>query len=226
MSDIFDDVSEGLKNFEDEVAASETDITSAMTEDEDLPEDQNFNEAELEDIMAEIENLEKEFEIETNESETEDVAIMDEPVAEIAIEAKEAVTNAASVKKTELQTQIDRELEMSFIEKEEEELDKQAPAVLPFENKQTAAVTTNAIAPKASEISFEANGQMSLNLGFKIGEDNAQLTIDPVKGLVVTMSGVKLTISHEDGCVVSMENGVKFSIPLSSVDTKQKKKSA
>lgn len=210
MSDIFDEVDEILNEIDGEFDASE------MTEAEDYPEamedDKSFNESELMDIMAEIEGLEQDF-----------VA-----AEEVVAVAKPMV---AVVAKTELQNEIDRELEMSFVEKEEEELAQATPAVLTFEKKTTAqptqAVAAAVATPAASsEISFEAHGQMNLNLGFKIGEESAKLTIDPVRGMVVTMSGVELRINQEDGCIVTMENGVKFTIPLTSSESNLKKKSA
>lgn len=207
MSDIFDEVDEILNEIDGEFDASE------MTDTEDYPEamedDKSFNESELMDIMAEIEGLEQEFET------AEEVVAVAKPVV-------------PAVAQTELQNEIDRELEMSFVEKEEEELAQAAPAVLTFEKKPTVQATQAVVAaPMASsEISFEAHGQMNLNLGFKIGEENAKLTIDPVRGMVVTMSGVELRINHEDGCIVTMENGVKFTIPLTSSESNLKKKSA
>lgn len=208
MSDIFDEVDEILNEIDGEFDASE------MTEAEDYPEamedDKSFNESELMDIMAEIEGLEQDF---------------------VAAEEVVAKPMVAVVAKTELQNEIDRELEMSLVEKEEEELAQATPAVLTFEKKTTAqptqAVAAAVATPAASsEISFEAHGQMNLNLGFKIGEESAKLTIDPVRGMIVTMSGVELRINQEDGCIVTMENGVKFTIPLTSSESNLKKKSA
>lgn len=210
MSDIFDEVDEILNEIDGEFDASE------MTEAEDYPEamedDKSFNESELMDIMAEIEGLEQDFVA------AEEVVAVAKPIV-------------AVVAQTELQNEIDRELEMSLVEKEEEELAQATPAVLTFEKKATAQ-PTQSVAPAvttpaaSSEISFEAHGQMNLNLGFKIGEENAKLTIDPVRGMVVTMSGVELRINQEDGCIVTMENGVKFTIPLTSSESNLKKKSA
>lgn len=79
---------------------------------------------------------------------------------------------------------------------------------------------------KAPEISFEACGQMSLNLGFKIGQETAKLSVDPIKGLCITMNGVELMISENEGCKVTMESGVNFTIPLTSQVSASKKKSA
>lgn len=198
MSDIFDEVDDIL---------SEVNVDSEMEDFADIAVDssdaeKNFNESELQDIMAEIENLEKEYE---------------------TVEVKAAVAPIqAPTKQNDLQNEIDREIEMSMIEKEEADLDMVAPKVLSFEKKSTST----AMPATSSEISFEAHGQMNLNLGFKIGDENAQLTIDPVKGLIVTMKGVELCINREEGCKVTMENGVKFTIPLTSAESNLKKKSA
>lgn len=198
MSDIFDEVDDIL---------SEVNVDSEMEDFADIAVDssdaeKNFNESELQDIMAEIENLEKEYE---------------------TVEVKAAVAPIqAPTKQNDLQNEIDREIEMSMIEKEEADLDMVAPKVLSFEKKSTST----SMPATSSEISFEAHGQMNLNLGFKIGDENAQLTIDPVKGLIVTMKGVELCINREEGCKVTMENGVKFTIPLTSAESNLKKKSA
>ncbi|MDD4972824.1 MAG: hypothetical protein PHY93_00655 [Bacteriovorax sp.] len=192
MSDIFDEVDDIL---------SEVDSDTSGGEVSDFAE-KNFNESELQDIMAEIENLEKEFE-----------------------------TDAVhEVKQTDLQNEIDQELEMSLKARDEERapapIPTPTPEVLSFEKKSPSSYIPTSAINSSSEISFEAHGQMNLNLGFKIGEESARLTIDPVKGLVVTMSGVELCINQEDGCKVTMDSGVKFTIPLTSSESALKKKSA
>ena len=75
-------------------------------------------------------------------------------------------------------------------------------------------------------IIFVLESTLNLNLGFKIGEETAQLTIDPVKGLIVTLHGVEICINQEDGCKVTMDSGVNFTIPLTSSLSAMKKKSA
>lgn len=208
MSDIFDEVDDILSEVDADLSGGES---APVESEESLDGEKNFNEAELQDIMAEIESLEKEFEAET-ETEVEPVVEMKaEPVVEPVI-------------KSDLQSEIDRELEMSIMEREEQVKAVPAkaapvPKVLIMEKKPTSPMPN-------SEISFEAHGSMNLNLGFKIGEENAKLIIDPVNGLVVSMSGVELCINQEHGCVVTMENGVKFTIPLTSEASSLKKKSA
>lgn len=212
MSDIFDEVNDLL---------AEVDATM-----EEVPEaeasESNFNESELQDIMAEIESLEKDSDV---------VALAEE---EMIVEPP----------KTSLQDKIERELEMSLqsgevlveeaqpsivsqiietpsaVKEVEEVVTAPTPTVLAFEKKSTPTPA------KSSEISFEATGSMNLNLGFKIGQETANLSIDPVKGMIVTMNGVELCINQENGCTVTMENGVKFTIPLTSTEAASKKKSA
>lgn len=208
MSDNFEEVDDILS----EVGSETSEIEST-----DLAE-KNFNDSELQDIMAEIESLEKEFETEA--------------VIEPKVMPVEAIKMS---KQTDLQNEIDRELEMSLgmLEDDKNEMKsdtsnsiKAEPEVLSFEKKSATPLVTSATNNSSSEISFEAHGQMKLCLGFKIGEESAKLTIDPVKGLVVTMSGVELCINLEEGCKVMMDSGAKFTIPLTSHESALKKKSA
>jgi len=205
MADIFDEVEEIMGDLESEMS----ELSTAKDE------ESNFNEAELQDIMSEIENLEKEF----------DSSLME----------------AAAPKET-LQQEIDREMEMSAeieakveVEPEAELEDDSAfgpedfyevPKTLAFEKKPIVNTSLNESPVKNSEISFEACGQMNLNLAFKIGDETAKLTIDPAKGLLVLLDGVELCINQEIGCSVTMSNGVKFTIPLTSSEASTKKKSA
>lgn len=193
---------------------SEGELGTSEMEASDLAE-QSFNEAELEDIMAEIENLEKEFETEAQTTETlakPKVALMKETVE--------------SIKPLNLQNEIDRELEMSLEIKDEVKEGMRttvgsAPKVLSFEKNSPSSNMPSS----NSEISFEAHGQMNLNLGFRMGDEHAKLSIDPVKGLVIIMSGVELCINQEEGCKVTMDSGVKFTIPLTPSSSALKKKS-
>jgi hypothetical protein len=167
----------------------------------------NFNDSELQDIMAEIESLEGEFETEV-ESESNL-----KPIVPIILP-----TEINAKKQIDLQSEIDQELEMSLKMRDQPIVtipDNTASKVLSFDKKSLS-----------SEVSFEAQGQMNLNLGFKIGEENVKLTIDPIKGLVLIMSGVELCINQEDGCKVTMDSGIKFIIPLTSPQSILKKKSA
>lgn len=169
-------------------------------------EEKSFNESELEDIMSEIEDLEKEFVEETPTSLQEKID------AELEAEL-EGIAHVEIVTEAEL----------------EEVFEEEAGAeVLAFEK--TAApkteVTPIASAGQKSEVAFTAHGQMTLNLDFMVGTETAKLSIDPVKGLIVTLSGVELCINEDSGCTVSMENGMKFTIPLASPSVSTKKKSA
>jgi hypothetical protein len=67
---------------------------------------------------------------------------------------------------------------------------------------------------------------MTLNLAFKIGADEATLIIDQEKGLLVSFSGVELSLHAENGCKVEMANGVSFTVPVQNADGTTKKKAA
>lgn len=206
MDDIFDEVDAILADVD------------AEAEEVSIETESNFNESELQDIIAEIENLENEFET--------------GPMLE---------REGSPVKKMQLQEEIERELAMSQEVDEEvkkefiapvastasEAEPKAEPEILSFENKSGPIVTPVALErAKTSEISFSANGQMNLNLSFKVGNETATLTVDPALGIFVSMKGVELCLSEVDGCKVTMENGVNFTIPLTTGKTASKKKAA
>jgi hypothetical protein len=177
-------------------------------------EDKSFNESELQDIMSEIEDLEKEFD---TTSEVPPMSLQEKIDAELAMELEEIA--AAQVVTEEI-----NEDEFSAMEE-----DAVAPKtqILPFEKIKTIVATAPTFtATSKSEVSFAAQGQMTLSLDFMVGSEIAKLSVDPVKGLIVTLSGVELCINEDSGCTVSMENGMKFTIPLASHLVSTKKKSA
>ena len=173
MDDIFDEVDSILN----EGDSSEEETT-------------NFNESELQDIMSEIDDLEKEFEIDEHP-----MSLQDKIDAELAIELEEFKEEAVHAK----------------------------AKVMTFEK--ATPLSPSTIGSK-SGVSFQATGQMSLNLDFMIGQETAKLVIDPIKGMIITLSGVELCINEDSGCTVEMDNGMKFTIPLSSQANSLKKKSA
>ena len=185
------------------------DVDAILSEDETHDEDKNFNESELQDIMSEIENLEKEFANEEHNDVPETGMTLQE-----AIDAEMMSMNAPT-------------------EVVEQEVHEEAEAVVmdlikpsAVEKIMSTPVSTEIPKSDKSEVSFQAHGQMSFNLDFKIGMDTAKLTVDPVKGLMVTVAGVEFCINEESGCTVSMENGMKFTIPLSNQMNSPKKKAA
>ncbi len=165
-------------------------------------EDKSFNESELQDIMSEIEDLEKEF-------------VTDEAPTMSLQEKIEAELMNASVEETnedsESKTTVVKTIATTALKKDPE------LQVLPFGKSSTKL-------PSKNEVAFEARGPMSLNLDFKVGDETAKLCIDPVKGLTVTVAGVELCIDDQTGCTVTMDNGMKFTIPLSNEMKSPKKK--
>lgn len=201
MDDIFDDVDSIL----DEGAASDEETA-------------NFNEAELHDIMSEIEDLEKEF-----EAEAKPMSLQEKIDAELAMELEEL--NAVEVAEVDAVAVAMEEMKEIQANAQVLAFEKVTPVVAPMLATSTHTVSTPA-SSSSSGVSFQAQGQMSLNLDFMVGQETAKLTIDPVKGLMITMSGVELCINEDSGCTVAMDNGMKFTIPLSSQVNSLKKKSA
>ena len=253
MGDIYDDIDNILNGTDTPETSAE--FSDAMA-DGMLEEDKNFNEAELQDIMSEIESLEKEFEgtetimsvplkkdpvmEELMESAAEaemleesfdeavfdegelDAVLMDTEVEEPIIETP---TPMAVATNNPLQDVIERELAESLLKENAEEIREEKKVhVLNFDKPAPKTTTTPATTTtKGSEVAFSAQGSMALTLDFKVGTENAKLTIDPAKGLTVTLAGVELVINETEGCHVVMENGMKFSIPLSSLEKSVKK---
>jgi hypothetical protein len=202
------------------------DVDSILDGDVSEEETTNFNESELHDIMSEIEDLEKEFEA----SETP-MTLQEKIDAELAMELDEAteMTSAMCEVETEVEAFEEAMAEVEVFEEAVADVVETKAQVLAFEKVIPVATIPTPISTSTNTspgVSFAAHGQMSLNLDFMVGQETAKLTIDPVKGLVVNLSGVELCISEDSGCTVSMENGMKFTIPLATSANSLKKKSA
>jgi hypothetical protein len=182
------------------------DVDAILSEDISNDDDKNFNDSELQDIMSEIENLEKEFDS-TEDSDTESQMSLQEKIdAELAMELE-----AAGMSMSEDNIDDNEPENVASVIKSQ---------TIPFEKPVSSQI------PKGSEVSFAAHGQMSFNLDFKVGSETAKLVVDPVKGLMISVAGVEFCINENSGCTVSMENGMKFTIPLSSQANNSVKKKA
>lgn len=143
-------------------------MTSKTLENENA--DQGFNESELEDIMNEIESLEKEFS-----------DVVSAPTEIVASSNPEALKIAPKeVQKTSLQASIDEELE---------KLHKSPPAPSP-----TNVVAMSA--PRAAvfsgtgaktEMTFAVAGEMAINLQFKVSGQCVNIEVDEQNGLVINL---------------------------------------
>lgn len=210
MGDIFDDI----KAMEDAASASTAEVTAD-------PGDANFSASELDDIMAEIDNLEKDFEAEVVS--TTPIAA----AAQVVVEPTPEVTKVETVAKVE-ETIESAPVEM-VPEMVTETVKEETPVetkVLSFEKKpEPVAVMPELKTSTTSNVALTATGNMALNLAFKIGEENATLFIDQEKGLIVSFSGVEICLHAEKGCTVEMAGGVSFTVPVQS-GAASKKKSA
>lgn len=197
--------------------------------------EQGFNDSELLDIMQEIESLEREFASSDEEPKSgEDLSIA-----------------ADEVKKTNLQDEIDQELaaspevseestepqedsieEDSFEELDQAEAEMEAESAHEsepeVEDNNVVSMTPKSVpAPAPSThtsapMSFSAEGSMNLNLEFTLGDAIASLHVHGQEGVTFEMEGVTLTLHPEHGAQVTMANGVKFTVPLSSPNAAKK----
>lgn len=226
----------------------------------------SFNDSELEDIMNEIESLEKEFGEDADHSGTSESlalkvskgnALQDvidsevmsaiSPGNSIEVDASEAIfdgdidpeslndseENAASASEVE-------EIEEAMNFSSEDECEDDSAAVGPEHSVEMMKGVINhssrndnvSAMPEVSKVESErggmhlqASGEMNFNLTFCVDGHNAQLTVDST-GLSVSIRGVNLVINEEQGCTITMEHGVKFSVPLSNSEENGMKKAS
>ncbi len=187
--------------------------------DQDNSMDQSFNDAELQDIMNEIENLEKEF-VEDEGAETEAQASEEEtPQAES--QPEEEVTAAEVQEEESVSAEAEEEAEQGFVDASEtpeaqtEEHEEETSNVVSLSSAKPVATTG-----EEGHMSFSGSGQMNMELTFDLGEEKATVSVSDGK-LQVTMNGVNLSLS-EEGCEVNMTGGVKFHVPVSGQGTAKK----
>lgn len=212
MSDLFDEVSKMLSEAEE------------LTMDKkDAPAPKASSENELDDIMSEIENLEKEFAKENAEAEkVVNIPAIDEALESLIVDGVLHVANESKLErmahvKDTLQELIDAELANANVVPIKSEVKPSAPI-----QTQTQA-QAQAQATSSSPMKMSVDGTMSLDLSFSYQGTQARVSIDPVKGISVDFRGVTLTIDETNGCTMSMENGTKLSIPLTTSESKAKK---
>jgi hypothetical protein len=201
--------------------------------------EQSFNDAELQDIMNEIESLEKEFVEEEGTAQTESVeasqvdedapapenesdgdetsAESDESLLQEAesLESEEVQAEAEEVEAEAEEVQAEIEEESSPIAEVEEETNN--VVAMPIAQTPTTQPTSNG----EGYMQFSGQGEMDMQLNFQLGSETATVNIKD-GGLTVTLAGVQLNLS-ENGCEVNMEGGVKFSVPLTGKQTQEKK---
>ncbi len=190
--------------------------------------EQGFNDSELLDIMQEIESLEREFASSDEEPKSgEDLSIAAEEVKKTnlqdEIDQELAASPEVSEESTESEEDSFEELDQAEAEMEaesahESEAEAQSNNVVSMTPKSTPAPSAHASAP----MSFSAEGSMNLNLEFTLGDAIASLHVHGQEGVTFEMEGVTLTLHPEHGAQVTMANGVKFTVPLSSPNAAKK----
>jgi hypothetical protein len=198
---------------------------------DDTNNDQGFNEEELQDIMNEIEDLEKEYVEETAEAsanphddfqDTIDKEIEELNKIEITDPTSEDDDEdiVAEMEEVEAEMAEMEEVEAEMAEMEEVEEDNVVSIV-----KEAPASSSSEGTYSGAPVEFTAHGDMNLNMNFTVGESTATLMVSKERGLCVQMDGVNLEIG-ENGCTVELAGGVRFTVPLTAGGTASKKKAA
>lgn len=156
--------------------------------------EEGFNDAELQDIMSEIENLEREYEGDSSKVENT-------PVEEV--QSTESEVSTEEVVATTLEEEF-AGIDPVAVEAEEV-VEAIEDNIVQFEPEETPT--------SEQQVEFHGAGKIDFSLSFQVAGKTADLKITK-EGLVVSLDGMNLTIDEENGCTIEMEGGVKFSVPM------------
>jgi hypothetical protein len=184
--------------------------------------DGSFNDNELQDIMNEIENLEKDFIEEQSSTEIEATS----EVEELKAEAIDSSENESQSESDDLQSTIDAEIEeLNAITEvtqvdESEEIEQTDNVISIMQEPATQIASTYSGSP----VELTCHGDMNFNMNFSLGESTANVKVDKQTGLSVELDGVSFTVNEESGCSISLPGGIKFTVPLTSASSTANKK--
>jgi hypothetical protein len=206
---------------------------SKKMSDNNQNEDGSFNEDELQDIMSEIENLEKDFVEEqlANPADVTPKTSKDQVEVEAAIEIQDDLQSSIDAEIAELNAitevaqpesvDVEQETQTEIIE---ETIDNNVVNLVqpePIEE-----ISKHQATYSGSPVEVSCNGEMNFAMNFSLGETSANVKVDNETGLSVEMDGVSLSISEEKGCIISLPGGIKFTVPLTSEGASATKKAS
>lgn len=193
--------------------------------------EQGFNDAELQDIMNEIESLEKEFVSPDEESESQDLHLSeDTPHAEeiektdlqraIDEEMQSIETQASLGEIEESMIDLDESVDSSEDEFSDSDFDDEGDTLMPESSAPVSPIRPSPMTSVPSQMEFSASGQMDLNLSFQVAQHIASLTVAD-SCLKVELNGVTIHIDGEEGCKIELAGGGTFSFPLQGLSAKK-----
>ncbi len=178
----------------------------------DLDLEKGFNESELEDIMSEIESLEKDL------GEVEELASA-EPIAEESVEEPVAEAPVADIDKQEIENRLESEFEAvsetspsealkvdpAEVEKTpvQAEIEEEVESMLQHNSSRSEAEVVdmpkseNVVHDVETKMDFAVEGQMNLKLNFWV--NGQQIT---------------LWVNQKEGFTIEMGGGAKFVLPI------------
>ena len=178
----------------------------------DSNDETGFNDAELADIMSEIEGLEEEFANEAENTNGPEAASVSQETHEV--EKDEPKASAQENEKEDTVNEAQAILDSGPVEEAQTEVQEKVAVtqVAPPENVvplQPKASRDSYGSCSHSQLDFHIEGDMKLELGFHIGGQT-----------------IGLHINGEEGLVIKLEGGASFNVPLSTQQTLSKKVSS
>jgi len=242
-----------------------------MSDDLKNEEENSFNDQELQDIMSEIEDLEKDIgvdadlspkDIDITAEDTTDTTVAENPT-NIEDDVLEALENSDSVLKdeTELSAVVEEPaLEATTVDETvEEQLEHEVSGVIEeitesdhnnevFAQEEVSSETTcedietteysdNVVSitkPNIVEksekqspfgLNFSGEGSYSFNMDFPVGDKTVHFEVGQNNQFSLDFDKVKFSVQG-DQCVVEMEGGATFTLPLSSSESTKVKKAS
>jgi hypothetical protein len=163
--------------------------------------EKGFNDDELADIMNEIESLEQEFEEEVHQATQE---VHEEPVV-AQEQPSDDTEQEGAFKPEEMNAVLEDLAEMS---EEESVPEASQPQPEPVQAKEVAPNVHSFPQPQSqgsaqTSMNFQVSGDLNLDLNFHFGQEQ-----------------VHIWVSEQEGFVIEMSSGAKFTIPVSASQKK------
>lgn len=179
-----------------------------------------FNDAELEDIMSEIESLEGDYEEGSAEHTPEEDLSQALGIVEETEEASEPegsvseepqIAEEEVVAESEPEVSVEDPVENVTTSQTHESQQQPQAEVVPINSAhkpKTKVAATSPVDATQTSMDFQVSGQMNLKLNFAVGGNNVTLSISEGSGLVIEMGG-----------------GIKFTVPIQSDSARERKAS-
>lgn len=221
------------------------------------------NDTELEEIMAEIDSLERQLSLEERDlhrpikkqmslQEAIDAELL-MAMEEVNEEVNEEISKVINEEASEAPTSTFSETETQTTPKVAVIEAMVLETITPFDKQELEDTTSShqesyvpgeiskkiislkekressAASPTSSPVSFvesKVTGDVHFSFNLTLGESEVAVQIDTTNGIEIFAEDVEISINETQGCVISIKNGMNFTIPLSIEKNSLKKKAA